>query len=179
MCTRLNIYIYFLITLLYHSYIIVVYFPVERNESIPGFLLFRVEPPDRDVIVRQTCTLVGRAGQRSEINSFPTANPKQIFSANFSSKQHSPGVFSKQHSPGVLFVKRVLNFCLQLSLPILEHIDFDLDIDLDSPTEGAVVRCTFTSHTGWVSGVAWSPSNQHHFISGSYDMTMKLWDTRR
>ena len=48
-----------------------------------------------------------------------------------------------------------------------------------SPTEGAIVKGSFSSHTGWVSSVAWSPNNEHLFISGSYDCLLKLWDTRR
>lgn len=46
-------------------------------------------------------------------------------------------------------------------------------------SEGAIVKSSFTSHRGWVSGVSWSPNNSNHFISGSYDMLMKLWDMRR
>lgn len=45
--------------------------------------------------------------------------------------------------------------------------------------DGAIVKCTYTSHNGWVSSVSWSPVNQYLFISGSYDTVMKLWDTRR
>lgn len=44
--------------------------------------------------------------------------------------------------------------------------------------DGAIVKCTYTSHNGWVSSVSWSPVNQYLFISGSYDTVMKLWDTR-
>lgn len=43
---------------------------------------------------------------------------------------------------------------------------------------GTDISCTFSSHTGWVSCVAWSPSHSHHFVSGSYDQLVKLWDTR-
>jgi len=45
--------------------------------------------------------------------------------------------------------------------------------------DGAVVKCTFTSHTAWVSSVSWSLTKENLFISGGYDTVLKLWDTRR
>ncbi|KAI4465756.1 wd40 repeat protein 12 37 [Holotrichia oblita] len=45
-------------------------------------------------------------------------------------------------------------------------------------TDGAVCKSTFTSHTMWVSSVAWSQNDEHLFISGGYDNCVKLWDTR-
>ncbi|CAB4009877.1 ribosome biogenesis WDR12, partial [Paramuricea clavata] len=44
--------------------------------------------------------------------------------------------------------------------------------------DGAVFQKTLTSHDGWLSSVAWSPSNQYMLVSGSYDKTLILWDTR-
>ncbi|XP_013787235.1 ribosome biogenesis protein WDR12 homolog [Limulus polyphemus] len=44
--------------------------------------------------------------------------------------------------------------------------------------EGTVVKCVFSSHVGWVTAVDWSPVNQYHFISGSHDTLLKLWDIR-
>jgi len=46
-------------------------------------------------------------------------------------------------------------------------------------SDGSIVKCTYTSHAGWVSSVAWSKTNEHQFLSGSYDNLMKLWDKRR
>ncbi|XP_060517250.1 ribosome biogenesis protein WDR12 homolog [Cylas formicarius] len=45
-------------------------------------------------------------------------------------------------------------------------------------TEGSVCKVMFTSHTLWVSSVAWSKYSEHLFLSGSYDSTVKMWDTR-
>ncbi|XP_066595230.1 ribosome biogenesis protein WDR12 homolog [Prorops nasuta] len=44
--------------------------------------------------------------------------------------------------------------------------------------EGALVKSIFTSHTQWVQTVRWSTEDEHLFISGAYDNTTKLWDTR-
>jgi len=42
----------------------------------------------------------------------------------------------------------------------------------------SMVIGSFSSHTGWVSCVKWSTTNENLFISGSYDNLTKLWDTR-
>ncbi|XP_030846583.1 ribosome biogenesis protein WDR12 [Strongylocentrotus purpuratus] len=44
--------------------------------------------------------------------------------------------------------------------------------------DGAVVKSSLTHHNGWVSSVAWSPSNKDQLLSGSYDKALKLWDIR-
>ena len=45
-------------------------------------------------------------------------------------------------------------------------------------TETSMVQSTLTSHQGWVVAVNWSPDNEHQLLSGSYDSTVRLWDTR-
>lgn len=45
-------------------------------------------------------------------------------------------------------------------------------------TEGSLCKITFTSHTLWVSAVAWSSYSEYLFMSGGYDAAVKLWDTR-
>ncbi|XP_019873102.1 ribosome biogenesis protein WDR12 homolog [Aethina tumida] len=45
-------------------------------------------------------------------------------------------------------------------------------------TEGSLCKTTFTSHSLWVSSVAWSKYDEHLFMSGGYDSDVKLWDTR-
>ncbi|KAB0797689.1 hypothetical protein PPYR_08682 [Photinus pyralis] len=45
-------------------------------------------------------------------------------------------------------------------------------------TEGSVCKMIFTSHSLWVSAITWSQTDEHLFMSGSYDECVKLWDTR-
>lgn len=45
-------------------------------------------------------------------------------------------------------------------------------------SEGSMVKMTFSSHQAWVSSVAWSPTSEMHFVSGSYDNVVKHWDIR-
>ena len=46
-------------------------------------------------------------------------------------------------------------------------------------SEGMVIKSTLVSHEGWVSSVDWSPVSEYELVSGSYDCSVKLWDTRR
>ena len=36
----------------------------------------------------------------------------------------------------------------------------------------------YSSHTHWISSVAWHPVSEHHVVSASYDNSLKLWDIR-
>ncbi|XP_023012701.2 ribosome biogenesis protein WDR12 homolog [Leptinotarsa decemlineata] len=45
-------------------------------------------------------------------------------------------------------------------------------------SEGNLCKTTFTSHKLWVSSVTWSDYDEHLFLSGGYDSSVKLWDTR-
>lgn len=45
-------------------------------------------------------------------------------------------------------------------------------------SEGKSVISNFTSHSGWIPTVDWSKSSDFLFISGSYDGSVKHWDTR-
>lgn len=36
----------------------------------------------------------------------------------------------------------------------------------------------FTSHTDWITSIAWSPHSEHQVLTSSHDKSAKLWDTR-
>ena len=38
-------------------------------------------------------------------------------------------------------------------------------------------ECTLTGHSNYVSSVAYSPDGKH-IVSGSYDGTVKVWDSQ-
>lgn len=44
--------------------------------------------------------------------------------------------------------------------------------------EGSVVKAAYFSHTGWITAVDWCKGKDTHFISGSHDMVVKMWDWR-
>jgi len=48
----------------------------------------------------------------------------------------------------------------------------------DKRTEKIEICSSFTSHNIWVSSVHFHPSRTNYFITGSYDKTIKIWDTR-
>jgi WD40 repeat protein len=35
-----------------------------------------------------------------------------------------------------------------------------------------------SSHTDWITAIAWHPQSAHHLATASQDCTVKLWDTR-
>lgn len=58
-----------------------------------------------------------------------------------------------------------LDFCNRISVVI-------------SNPAGTIVKNTYTGHTQWIQSVCWSTTEEHLFISGSYDNQVKLWDMR-
>ena len=44
--------------------------------------------------------------------------------------------------------------------------------------DGVIVRSQHTSHAGWITCVDWCKNSENHFISGSHDMILKMWDVR-
>ncbi|VDL43100.1 unnamed protein product [Hymenolepis diminuta] len=49
----------------------------------------------------------------------------------------------------------------------------------DLRAKDALAQVGFQSHSGWLTSVAWAPHRSDHFVTGSIDKMVKLWDTRR
>ncbi|CAB4055849.1 WDR12 [Lepeophtheirus salmonis] len=45
-------------------------------------------------------------------------------------------------------------------------------------TASSIVQSTFSSHTGWITSVAWCVDRENLFVSGSHDKLVKMWDSR-
>lgn len=49
--------------------------------------------------------------------------------------------------------------------------------DPRSEGETLAVR-TLSGHSNWISAITWHPISQHHLVTASHDMTLRLWDLR-
>ncbi|CAK0736467.1 hypothetical protein CVIRNUC_000750 [Coccomyxa viridis] len=50
--------------------------------------------------------------------------------------------------------------------------------DPRTPVSKETDQKLYSSHTHWISSVAWHPVSEHHVVSASYDNSLKLWDIR-
>ena len=48
----------------------------------------------------------------------------------------------------------------------------------DPRASSTVASFALSSHTAWVSAVAWCPWSEHRLLSASYDGSVKVWDVR-
>jgi len=44
--------------------------------------------------------------------------------------------------------------------------------------DGLLVKSAYSSHQGWVTCVDWCEGSDTHFVSGSHDALLKMWDVR-
>ena len=44
--------------------------------------------------------------------------------------------------------------------------------------EGQTLGSSTGTHTGWVTGIAWSPESEFHLFSCALDGEAKVWDVR-
>ncbi|KAK5666031.1 hypothetical protein BDV3_006964 [Batrachochytrium dendrobatidis] len=71
-----------------------------------------------------------------------------------------------------------LAFSKESGLIVTGHSDNLVRLWDPRSKDGLVVKMKFSSHTNWVSCVAWSPTSTFNLASGSYDSTVKVWDVR-
>lgn len=72
-----------------------------------------------------------------------------------------------------------VSYSLQNSLLLTGSCDRHVRLwDPRQSTGGTQMKSVYSSHSGWVSSVAWSTVDSNLFISGSYDFSVKQWDIR-
>lgn len=71
-----------------------------------------------------------------------------------------------------------IDFCPERNMIISASCDrFVRAWDARAP-DNASAKAAYTSHSAWVSSVAFGLASTNHFISGGYDNVIKLWDLR-
>lgn len=75
----------------------------------------------------------------------------------------------------MIYVAIVSSSCI-IFYPVWNNLNFFSFLVANSA--GAVVKNTYLGHSQWVTSVCWSKTEEHLFISGSYDTFVKLWDMR-
>lgn len=71
-----------------------------------------------------------------------------------------------------------IDFCSERNLIISASCDRFVRLWDTRAADNSSAKTAYTSHTAWVSSVAFGRASTNHFISGGYDNVVKLWDIR-
>uniref|UniRef100_A0A6G1SMJ6 Ribosome biogenesis protein WDR12 n=1 Tax=Aceria tosichella TaxID=561515 RepID=A0A6G1SMJ6_9ACAR len=71
-----------------------------------------------------------------------------------------------------------IDYCDERNLIISASCDRFVRLWDMRAADNSSAKTAYTSHTAWVSSVAFGRASTNHFISGGYDNVVKLWDIR-
>jgi ribosome biogenesis protein YTM1 len=71
-----------------------------------------------------------------------------------------------------------IDFCSERNLIISASCDRFVRLWDARAADNSSAKSAYTSHTAWVSSVAFGRASTNHFVSGGYDNVVKLWDIR-
>lgn len=71
-----------------------------------------------------------------------------------------------------------IDFCAERNLIISASCDRFVRLWDTRAADNSSAKTAYTSHTAWVSSVAFGKASTNNFISGGYDNVVKLWDIR-
>ncbi|XP_022643463.1 ribosome biogenesis protein WDR12 homolog [Varroa jacobsoni] len=154
---------------------------VKKEEATEGDVKRSRFEVDHPTVRRFTRTpLVSLASHTEAVTAVKFMNSSEMLTCSMDCTLKVWDIEIGGFSNNLLGSKAFLDLCyspLNQSI-VTAHADRHIRLWDPRSKQGSVVKANFTSHSGWVTAVCWSPAQATQFISSSYDTLVKLWDTR-